>query len=767
MSIMLSISRRRNSYILLNHIRFLRRFSDNIEPRPAIKSESQESVVAKFLENLQRLPQHDWASSESLSSLLVSSSSVSPLVFPQITRRLGSYSLAISFFEYLDATSQSLKRREESLSLTLQSVIEFAGSEPDSQDKLLQLYEIAIEKNIPFTVVATKLLIRWFGRMGMVNQSVLVYERLDSNMKNTQVRNVVIEVLLRNGLVDDAFKVLDEMFQKDSVFPPNRITADIVLHEVWKGKLLTEENIIGLISRFSSHGVSPNSVWLTRFITSLCKNGRTNAAWDILSDLMENNAPLEAPPFNTLLSCLGRNMNIGRMNALVLKMDEMGIRPDVVTLGVLINTLCKSRRIDEALEVFEQMCGKRTDDGNMIKADSIHFNTLIDGLCKMGRLKEAEELLVRMKVEENCAPNTVTYNCLIDGYCRAGKLETAKEVVSKMKEEGIKPNVVTLNTIVGGMCRHHGLNMAVLFLMDMEKEGVKGNVITYMTLIHACCYVNNIEKAMHWYEKMLEAGCSPDAKIYYALISGLCQVRREHDVIRVVEKLKERGFSLDLLAYNMLIGLFCDKNNTEKVYEMLRDMEKEGMKPDSITYNTLISFFGKLKDFESVQRMMEEMREDGLDPTVVTYGAVIDAYCSVGELNEAVKLFKEMGMRSKVNPNTVIYNILINAFSNLGNVEQALTLKEEMKMKMVRPNVETYNALFNCLKEKNQAETLLKLMDEMVEQSCEPNQITMEILMERLSGSDELVKLRKFMQGYSVASPTEKASSPFDVFGLG
>ncbi|KAL1216616.1 Pentatricopeptide repeat-containing protein [Cardamine amara subsp. amara] len=761
MSIVLSISRRRNSYNLLNHPRFLRRFSVDVDPAPVMKSDSQEFVVVRFLENLRKTPQDDWSSNESLSSLLVSfnSSSVSPLVFSQITRRLGLYSLAVSFFEYLDANSQSLKRREEFLSLTFQSVLELAGSEPDSRDKLLRLYEIAREKNIPLTVVATKLLIRWFARMGMVNQSVLVYERIDSNMKNTQVRNVMIDVLLKNGLLDDAFKVLDEMLQEESVFPPNRITADIVLHEVWKGRLLKEEELIGLISRFSSHCVSPNSVWLTRFITSLCKNARSNVALDILTDLMKNKAPLEAPPFNALLSCLGRNMDIGRINGLVAKMDEMKIRPDVVTLGILINTLCKSRRVDEALQVFEQMCGKITDDGNVIKADSIHFNTLIHGLCKVGRMKEAEELLIRMKMEESCPPNTITYNCLIDGYCRAGQIETAKEVVSRMKEDGIKPSVVTVNTIVGGMCRYHGVNMAVVFFTDMEREGVKGNVVTYMILIHACCSVSNIEKAMHWFDKMLEAGCSPDAKIYYALISGLCQVRRDHDVIRVVEKLKQGGFSLDLLAYNMLIGLFCDKNNAEKVYEMLSEMEEAGMKPDSITYNTLISFFGRHKDFESVEKMMEQMREDGLDPTAVTYGAVMEAYCSAGELNEAMKLFKDMGLRSKVNANTVVYNILINAFSELGNLEQALSLKEEMKQKMVRPNVETYNALFKCLKEKNQAETLLKLMDEMVEQSCEPNQITMEILMERLSGSDELVKLRKFMQVYSVASK----SSSFDL----
>ncbi|KAF3520189.1 hypothetical protein DY000_02061903 [Brassica cretica] len=755
MNTLLSHSRRRNSYYLLNHPRLLRRFSADADPPPGIKPEGHESVEARLLENLRNIPHHDWASSETLSSLLATS--LPPPAFPQITRRLGSYSLAVSFFHYLDAKSQSLNRREESLSLVFQSAIEFAGSEPDAKDKLLSLYETATEKNIPLTVVATKLLIRWFSRMGMVNESVLVYERLDSGVKNTQVRNVVIDVLFRNKRVGDAFKVLDEMLCKGSVFRPNRITADIVFHEVWRGRVLNEEEIVGLISRFGSHGVAPNCVWLTRFITSLCRNARTDVAWEVLSGLMKNRAaPLQAPSFNALLTVLGRNMEIGRMNDVVVKMDEMKVRPDVVTLGILINTLCKSRRVDEALEVFQEMCGKRTDDGDVIKADSIHFNTLIDGLCKVGRMKEAEELLVKMKTEEGCAPTTVTYNCLIGGYCIAGQLETAKEVVSRMKEDGIKPNVVTLNTLIGGMCRHHGVNMAIAFFADMQREGLQGNVVTYTTLIHAYCSVGNIENAMGLFDQMLEDGCSPDAKIYYALISGLCQARRDHDAVRVVEKLKQSGFSLDLLAYNMLIGLFCDKNNGEKVYEMLTDMEEAKMKPDSITYNTLVSFFCKLKDFESVQKMMENMREDGLHPTVVTYGVIIEAYCSAGDVSEALKLFNDMGSRSKVSPNTVIYNILINAFCKAGNLGQAMSLKEEMKEKMVRPNVETYNALFKCLNEVHQKETVFRLMDEMNQSSCEANQTTVEILMERLTSSDDLIKLKQFMQGYPVGYKVEK-----------
>ncbi|CAA7016890.1 unnamed protein product [Microthlaspi erraticum] len=469
-----SVYRRRKLFYLLDRPLLLRRFSAESDPLAEIKPDFEES-----LEHLRNIPQHDWESSEHLGSLISSYSSSSPRVFSQITRRLGSYSLAVSFFDYLNEKSQSLKHRDESLSVTFQSVIEFACKETDSRFKLLQLYEAAKEKKVSLTFNAAKFLISWFGRLGMVNESVLLYEELDPSVKNTHVRNVFIDTLLKGGLVDDALKVLDEMLEKESIFPPNESTVDIVFHGwVSKRRRVTDEEITQLVLRFGDRGLSPNRVWMKRLITALCNNGQTNVAWETLRKMMKTKATLEVSPFNALLTSLGRNMDIGQMKAVVAEMDEMGIQADSTTLGILINTLCKSLRVDEALKVFEQM----RDDGSVIKADEIHFNTLINSLCKVGRLKEAEELLEKMKMGEDCVPNTSTYNCLVDGYCRGGQLDVAESAVSRMKEEGIKPDVVTLNTMIKGMCKHRGVSSAVSFLMDMEREGLERNVVTYMTI---------------------------------------------------------------------------------------------------------------------------------------------------------------------------------------------------------------------------------------------------------------------------------------------
>lgn len=69
----------------------------------------------------------------------------------------------------------------------------------------------------------------------MVEESVILFNELDLSLKNTHVRSVFMCCLLRNGRVQYALNVLEEMVQLSSVVPPDEITGYIIFSELLKG----------------------------------------------------------------------------------------------------------------------------------------------------------------------------------------------------------------------------------------------------------------------------------------------------------------------------------------------------------------------------------------------------------------------------------------------------------------------------------------------------------------------------------------------------
>ncbi|KAL0464849.1 UNVERIFIED_CONTAM: Pentatricopeptide repeat-containing protein, mitochondrial [Sesamum latifolium] len=703
------------------------------------------SPISKTLSLLQSSDPSSWPTNPSLPSLL---SSLTPPAVLKVTRQLPNYQDALHFFNHLKATSDL----PDSIPLAFQAVLEHAMREnPGSPGKLYELFLLSKDQNTPLSVNAATLLIKCFGQAQMLDEMILVFDAIDEEVIHTVV-NSVIAGLLRWGRLEDALKLLDEMFERDSCYPPNSNTVGIVLSSIlnrrWSGRSVTDEEIHNLCSRFGEHGVSPKPFWLTQIIMRFCRNGECDKAWTLLHEGMNLGSDVEVTSCNALLTGLGQHRDFERMNLLMKEMKEKGIKPDVVTYGIMIKNLCSFRRLDEALEVLEKM-----RDGELaVEPDVVIYNTLIDGLCKVGRQEVGLKLIERMRFDSKCEPDTVTYNCLIDGFCKAGEIEKGRELFEQMSKEGVKSNVITLNTLLNGMCKHGRVSSAMEFYGCMRGKGVKGNVVTYTILISAFCNANNIDKAMKLFDEMQENGCSPDAVVYYSLISGLNQAGRMDDATFIVSKMKEAGFGLDIVGYNILISGFCRKNKLDKAYKILKDMEKAGMKPDRVTYNTLLSYFCSSGDFTHAHRVMKKMIDDGLTPTVVTYGALIQAYCSNDNINAAMKLFRDMNSSSRVRPNTVIYNMLIDSLCKNDEVEVALSLMDDMKDKGVRPNTTTYNALFKGLQQRNWFEKVLEFMDQMTEQACNPDYITMEILTEWLSAVGETEKLRKFVQGYQVSA---------------
>ena len=67
-------------------------------------------------------------------------------------------------------------------------------------------------------------------------------------------------------------------------------------------------------------------------------------------------------PFKAISGILRTfNRDFLRMKLLFSEMKEMGITPNVVTCGIIINELCKSGRVDEALKVFDVMIGEGSE----------------------------------------------------------------------------------------------------------------------------------------------------------------------------------------------------------------------------------------------------------------------------------------------------------------------------------------------------------------------------------------------------------------------
>ncbi|XVF33255.1 hypothetical protein REPUB_Repub17cG0153200 [Reevesia pubescens] len=737
------------SYLLHHHL--------CTEPNPQSPAPTQddESKITQAVKLLVETPHQEWSSSQPLQSLLFSSPQSSRFLF-KITRSLASSCQALNFFKHLQQNSPS--QDTQFLSYPFQALLEQAGREPDAGSRLFELYQASKEREIPQTVNAAALLIRYFGRLEMVDKSVIVFNELDPSLKTTHVRNVLIDVLIRDGRLDYALNVLDEMLQPLSEVPPNDVTGDITFYGLVKRgrkvRNLSEEDTVKLVLKFGKHGVFPKTNWLTQLITRLCRNGKINQAWDFLHELLRLRAPLEAPPFNSLLTGLGRSGDFTRMNTVLAEMKETDIQPDIVTFGILINQLCKLRRVDEAMEVLNKMDEESGSDGVSIEADVIIYNTLIDGLCKVGKQEEGLHLMERMKSTKGLAPDRATYNCLIDGFCKVGEIERGKQLFDQMNEEGTSPNVISLNILVDGMCRHGRINSALEFFNDMQGKGLMGNVVTYTTLITAFCDVDNIGKAFDLFDQMLRSGCSADAIVYYSLISGFCKAGRMDDASNVLSKLKEAGYCLDTVCYNALISGCCKKNKLDKAYEIIKEMEETEMKPDSVTYNTLIAYFCKAGDFALACKMMKQMIKVGLVPTIATYGALIHAYCLNGKINEAMKLFNDMSSISKILPNTIIYNILIESLCKNNDVKGALHLMDDMKAKAVKPNTTTYNAMLKGLKENNLLEDAFRLMDSMIEHACNPDDITIEILTEWLSAVGEMEKLKSFVQGNKVSTST-------------
>ena len=132
---------------------------------------------------------------------------------------------------------------------------------------------------------------------------------------------------------------------------------------VWFGKL---KKATGLLNEMVLKTININVRTYTILVDALCKEGKMEGAKNVLAV--------------TLKACLKPNVISYNTLRLSLWSEEFKTCVPFCSYNIMINWLCKIRRVDEAINLYKEMHQKN------VAPDIVTYTSLIDGLCKSGRI---------------------------------------------------------------------------------------------------------------------------------------------------------------------------------------------------------------------------------------------------------------------------------------------------------------------------------------------------------------------------------------------
>ncbi|KAI9177300.1 hypothetical protein LWI28_013407 [Acer negundo] len=125
-------------------------------------------------------------------------------------------------------------------------------------------------------------------------------------------------------------------------------------------------------------------------------------------------------------------------------MLNQGVHPTTVTFNVLLDELCKTRKMGEANKLYKVMILRG------VQPNTYTCNIFMDGYCLLERIHDVKKLFVSM-ASRGCTPSVVSYNILINRYCKRKKIDNAMNLNREMISKGIRPADVTYNTLLIGL----------------------------------------------------------------------------------------------------------------------------------------------------------------------------------------------------------------------------------------------------------------------------------------------------------------------------
>lgn len=193
--------------------------------------------------------------------------------------------------------------------------------------------------------------------------------------------------------------------------------------------------------------------------------------------------------------------------------------------------------------------------------------------------------------------------------------------------------------------------------------------------------------------------------------------------------------------YNTVIYYFTQARKLSRAITVFKHMKKAeslDCRPSIISYNLLFgAFLSRRRDsyishwyMGTMECLFRQMIKDGIDPDIFSLNSMIQGYVLSNHINDALRMFHQMGVVYSCVPNAITYDNLIHGLCGQARTKNARELLSQMKERGFVASAKTYNSLVCALAIDGEVEEALSFLWEMIDKQILSDLITYKTLLD-------------------------------------
>lgn len=501
---------------------------------------------------------------------------------------------------------------------------------------------------------------------------------------------------------------------------------------------------------------------------------------------------LEREKWLSQLKSYLRQGKVDEAEELMRKMQQSGVRPDLLAYNSMITINGKANRFTSARTWFD-----RLDAEEWPEPDAVTYRSIIGACGRAGELKEALKYYDRMRVCGFC-PSIQNFNTLIYLHRKVEKGVSWEErilsLLSDMRELGCCPDSSTMDVIVKVYERCNKLQSLSGAIALLEAAGWSptrkchgillrayircGLVDQALDVFQMLCSKNNVQRDINNYN-----AAAQDLKALAPLKTGVIFYKGEERFTlpkkkstvdassKLVHKqglnqspLNEASAHLSSLKPDIIVDYNGDHDNNDnasstsyrleealchsliclcktsgrykEAMHVYNEMRHSGTRPSWITACTIIDVCGRLNEPSAVERgraLFEEMRSSasGRESTDAgAYTVTINMYLKAGLVQKAAEVSGMVAEHEGLVPDSALFLAMLRAYSRSGMHTKAVQVYKRMLKLKLTWTAPMFNGVIHCCGRALPLEEIIKVFLAMVYAKIPVSNVTCNLMMD-------------------------------------